>query len=148
MEIDLIRQECNSTCTLGSLYISGVHFCDTLEGADVQFIRKHPGLIKPLTNSMRCNAPPLGSYTLDLVWHEIERRMLPHLQNVKYHPFCYIHKGYTWLDCNEGIIIGQWRESWQIMSHSNKYLDMLCAKIREQEIKNNHQIIINIQWQQ
>lgn len=147
MKIDLVRQECNSDCTLGALLVNGVYFCDTLEGADMQFIEQHPNKFKHCSNSMRSLAPLLGSYEIDLEWSDEYARLLPILRNVKYHPFCFVHKGFTWRDCNGSIIIGHWLDFWQVMSDSDKYLNRLCAKLRE--LKNNtfEPLKINIQWQ-
>lgn len=147
MEIEIFRQEFSKVATLGKMYVEGDYFADTLEQVDKKFLKlQESKLIYSACDFEDC-AIPCDTYELQLVWSKIDSRYLPEVQNVPFFPSVFIKGGYTWRDCYNSIIIGLWRERWQVMSHSNRYLDRLNARIRESLIIHKQPINLTISWQ-
>jgi hypothetical protein len=107
MILTLQRRFWGEDYTVGSLYIDGEYFCDTLEDTD-------RGLTQSMSEEeirkikvVRETAIPTGVYELIVNLSPTKKRMLPGLRNVPGFSGILIHRGNTKNDSSGCILIGE-----------------------------------------
>jgi hypothetical protein len=110
--LDLVRRYYGVDYTMGSLYIDGRYFCDTLEDT----VRKLPVACPdtPKGRSCRCKekiyartAIPAGTYTITMEYSPRFKRVLPLLHDVPHFLGILIHAGNDPEDTAGCILVGK-----------------------------------------
>jgi hypothetical protein len=120
MELILQRRFRGGDYTIGSLYVNGEYFCDTLEDTD-----------RGLTQSMsveeikRMKIPhetaiPTGTYRVIVNLSPAKKRMLPRLIDVPGFSGILIHRGNTKNDSSGCILVGENKVKGKVI-HSTQY---------------------------
>ncbi|KAA6350896.1 hypothetical protein EZS27_001743 [termite gut metagenome] len=127
MKITVKRRFLGETYTIGSLFVNGVYFCDTLEDK----VREK--------KVMHQTAIPYGTYQVIVNLSPSKKRMLPRLLGVPHFEGILIHRGNTAEDSSGCIIVGENKVKGKVI-HSTPYeerLTQLCreAQNRKEEIK-------------
>lgn len=99
MKIEVKRRALRPKYTIGSMYIDGTYFCDTLEDRvrDLPREAKVPGQ----------TAIPAGTYTVTVNRSPKFGRDLPRLLNVPHFDGILIHRGNTAADTSGCILVGE-----------------------------------------
>lgn len=99
MELTLTRRYKGDTYTIGTLYINGIRYCDTLEDRVRDLVReaKIPGR----------TAIPAGSYKVIVTVSPRFGRELPRLMDVPHFEGILIHRGNTAEDTAGCILVGE-----------------------------------------
>lgn len=122
MKIKLQRRFLGQSYTIGTLFIDGVRFCDTLEDKvrDLTHESKVPGQ----------TAIPAGKYQVIVNMSPKFGRELPRLLNVPYFEGILIHRGNTDKDSAGCILVGENKAKGKVLN-STPYEVALTAKIKE-----------------
>ena len=106
MEITIKRKFKGNNYTIGSLYIDGKYFCDTLEDID-------RGLTDSMSDSyiatikvINQTAIPIGTYKVTITYSNRFKKLLPLINNVKGFSGIRIHSGNTKEDTSGCILVG------------------------------------------
>ena len=106
MEITVKRKFKGNNYTIGSLYIDGKYFCDTLEDID-------RGLTDSMSDSyiatikvINQTAIPIGTYKVTITYSNRFKKLLPLINNVKGFSGIRIHSGNTKEDTSGCILVG------------------------------------------
>ena len=106
MEITIKRKFKGNNYTIGSLYIDGKYFCDTLEDID-------RGLTDSMSDSyiatikvINQTAIPTGTYKVTITYSNRFKKLLPLINNVKGFSGIRIHSGNTKEDTSGCILVG------------------------------------------
>lgn len=135
MKLQLKRRYKGPDYTIGSLYVNGAYFCDTLEDKvrDIPREGKIPGK----------TAIPAGTYKVILNRSPKFQRELPRLQNVPFFEGILIHKGNTPEHTEGCILVGENKVKGQVIN-STQYEIQLVSLIKE-ALFRGEQINIEIQ---
>jgi hypothetical protein len=107
MKLKLQRRFRADTYTIGTLYIDGVRFCDTIEDTDRGLTQDMSiAEILPI-KVMHRTAIPTGTYNVIVNWSPSKKRMLPRLLDVPGFDGILIHRGNTADDSSGCIIVGE-----------------------------------------
>ncbi|MEG0891653.1 MAG: DUF5675 family protein [Bacteroidales bacterium] len=106
MELLLKRRFLGETYTIGSLYIDGVYFCDTLEDK-TRDLNKNGVLDGSESKVMHKTAIPYGVYQIVVNLSPKFKRNLPRLLNVPHFEGILIHRGNTDEDSSGCILVGE-----------------------------------------
>lgn len=122
MKLNLKRRYRGPDYTIGSLYVNGAYFCDTLEDKvrDIPSEGKIPGK----------TAIPAGEYKVILSHSPRFKRELPRLLNVPYFDGILIHRGNTPEHTEGCILIGENKIKGQVIN-STGYEIKLIELIKE-----------------
>ena len=101
MKLTLQRRFKGNDYTIGSLFIDGTYFCDTLE--DKVRIVNNDCSMKIYGQT----AIPEGTYKIDFVWWAKHAANYPHLINVPCFEGILIHSGSRALDTEGCILVGE-----------------------------------------
>ena len=106
MKLKLQRRFFGDTYTIGTMYIDGVRFCDTLEdkNRDLNHNGKFDNGEKKV---MHQTAIPFGTYNVIVNHSPKFGRDLPRLQNVPNFDGILIHRGNTASDTSGCILVGE-----------------------------------------
>lgn len=106
MELKLKRRFFGETYTIGTLYIDGERFCDTLEdrNRDLDRSGKFEGDEKKVYSQ---TAIPFGTYDVVVNYSPKFKRKLPMLINVPHFEGILIHRGNTAKDSAGCILVGE-----------------------------------------
>jgi hypothetical protein len=107
MELKLQRRYRGEGYTIGSLYIDGAYFCDTLEDADRGLTQSMPPEEIRRTKVTHETAIPTGVYNVIVNLSPAKRRMLPRLSDVPGFSGILIHRGNTKNDSSGCILVGE-----------------------------------------
>ena len=130
MELLLKRRYKGPTYTVGSLYLNGKYFCDTIEDK-VRDLTKEPK-VKHKT------AIPAGTYKVIVNMSPKFKRELPRLLNVPHFEGILIHGG-TSADSSSGcVILGENKIKGKVIN-SAKYVNELTALLKK-EVSNTIKI--------
>lgn len=135
MKLHLQRRYKGPDYTIGSLYVNGAYFCDTLEDK-VRDIPKE-GKIQGKT------AIPAGEYKAILSHSPRFKRELPRLLNVPYFDGILIHRGNTPNHTEGCILVGENKIKGQVVN-STQYELTLIEFLRE-AINRGEEITIKIE---
>jgi hypothetical protein len=107
MELKLQRRFLGEGYTIGSLYVNGEYFCDTLEDADRGLNQTmSPEEIRRIKVAHE-TAIPTGVYKVIVNMSPAKRRMLPRLLDVSGFSGILIHRGNTKNDSSGCILVGE-----------------------------------------
>lgn len=142
MEITVKRKFKGNNYTIGSLYIDGKYFCDTLEDID-------RGLTDNMTDSyistvkvVDQTAIPTGSYKVTITYSNRFQKLLPLINNVKGFSGIRIHSGNTKEDTSGCILVGFNTEKGKVVNSRvtfNKLFNIL-----QDTLNNGEQVKIKI----
>jgi hypothetical protein len=144
MELKLHRRYRAEDYTIGSLYVNGVYFCDTLEDAD-------RGLTQTMSSEeirrikiAHETAIPTGIYRVIVNLSPAKRRMLPRLLDVPGFSGILIHRGNTKNDSSGCILVGENRVKGKVVN-STPYEKRLVEILTEAQEKGE-ETTIEIEW--
>lgn len=130
MELKVIRRYKGENYTIGSLYIDGKYFCDTLEDPvrdlKVDGTGKEPGK----------TAIPAGTYSVALGYSPKFRRELPRLQDVPFFSGILIHRGNDAEDTSGCILVGENKVKGKVIN-STKYEVELVKRMNADSSESN-----------
>lgn len=132
MILKLHRRYKGNGYTIGSLYVDGKYFCDTLEDADRGLEVRMPmeELLKRKLKSI--TAIPIGTYTIDMktkspkfgnktFYYKTCRGRLPRLLNVPAFDGILIHCGNTAKDTDGCILVGENKVKGQVINSQETF---------------------------
>lgn len=122
MNIKVERRYFADTYTIGTMYINGVWFCDTLEDKYRDLSKE--GKVAGQT------AIPYGTYGVIVNYSPKFKRDLPRLQNVPYFDGILIHRGNTPADTSGCILVGENKVKGQVVN-STKYETALTDLLKK-----------------
>lgn len=122
MELLLKRRYKGPTYTVGSLYLNGKYFCDTIEDK-VRDLTKEPK-VKHKT------AIPEGTYKVIVNMSPKFKRELPRLLNVPHFEGILIHEGTTAEHTSGCVILGENKIKGKVIN-SAKYVKELIALLKK-----------------
>ena len=136
MEITVKRKFKSNNYTIGSLYIDGKYFCDTLEDID-------RGLTDSMSDSyiatikvINQTAIPIGTYKVTITYSNRFKKLLPLINNVKGFSGIRIHSGNTKEDTSGCILVGFNTEVGKVINSKvtyNKLFNLLQDKLNKGE---------------
>jgi hypothetical protein len=139
MELRLQRRFLGKDYTIGSLYVDGEYFCDTLEDTD-------RGLTQdmPLEEIRRIKIPhetaiPTGVYRVIVNMSPAKKRMLPRLLDVPGFSGILIHRGNTKSDSSGCILVGENKVKGKVIN-STQYEKKLVEMLTKTTITINYEL--------
>ncbi len=142
MNLTLKRRYFASTYTIGSIYINGKYFCDTVEDKN-RDLNKDGDLNDPGEGKVYAKtAIPFGKYTVIVNRSPKFKRELPRLLNVKHFEGILIHRGSTANSSAGCIIVGENKVKGGVIN-SAKY-EIELTKILKEAQNRREQITITI----
>jgi hypothetical protein len=128
MELRLQRRFLGKDYTIGSLYVDGEYFCDTLEDTDRGLTQE-----MPLEEIRRIKIPhetaiPTGVYQVIVNMSPAKKRMLPRLLDVPGFSGILIHRGNTKSDSSGCILVGENKVKGKVINstqYEKKLVEML-----------------------
>jgi hypothetical protein len=132
MELRLQRRFLGKDYTIGSLYVDGEYFCDTLEDTDRGLTQE-----MPLEEIRKIKIPhetaiPTGTYRVTVNMSPAKKRMLPRLLDVPGFSGILIHRGNTKSDSSGCILVGENRVKGKVIN-STQYEKKLVEMLTETE---------------
>lgn len=132
MKLTLKRRYKGTDYTIGSLYVDGVYFCDTLEDTDRGLTSAMLlGTIQRLKKPGK-TAIPTGTYTVEMKtvsprfksrkWAKPNGGRVPRLVNVKGFDGVLIHPGNTAADTEGCILVGYNKQKGKVLESVETYL--------------------------
>lgn len=107
MKLRLERRYLGPLYTIGSLFINGLYFCDTIEDK-VRDFNKDGDLLDPGEDKVYGEtAIPYGKYDVELSMSPKFKRLLPMVLNVRHFTGIRIHRGNTAKDSHGCILPGE-----------------------------------------
>lgn len=139
MKIEVKRRYLGSEYTIGSMYINGEYFCDTLEDRVVDIDRsgKFEGEEKKIAGK---SAIPYGEYDVVLNRSPKFARELPRLVDVPHFEGILIHRGNTAKDSAGCILVGENKVKGKVIN-STIYENKLTALCHLAQLKGERIII-------
>ena len=143
MRITVQRRYLCESYTIGTMFINGNYFCDTLEDK-VRDLNKDGDLLDEGEEKVYAEtAIPYGKYRVILNYSPKFKRELPLLLNVKHFEGIRIHRGRTASHSSGCLIVGENKVKGQVIN-AEKYEVELVKRIRE-AISHNEEIWIIIE---
>jgi hypothetical protein len=137
MKLLLKRRFKGESYTIGSLYIDGKYFCDTIEDRD-RGLRQDMSLAKILeTKVMHKTAIPTGVYSVIVNMSPSKKRMLPRLSDVPGFSGILIHRGNTEDDSSGCILVGENKVKGKVINstqYENRLVEILTDAQNQNEI--------------
>ncbi|MDR1338732.1 MAG: DUF5675 family protein [Prevotellaceae bacterium] len=143
MKLTLQRRFRGEDYTIGSLYVNGEYFCDTLEDTD-----------RGLSQSMSLDeikrikilhetAIPTGEYKVIVNLSPAKKRMLPRLLDVPGFSGILIHRGNTKRDTSGCILVGENKVKGKVINSIGyeKWLVEILSEAQEEGEENTLQIL-------
>ncbi|MDR1985309.1 MAG: DUF5675 family protein [Prevotellaceae bacterium] len=139
MELKLQRRFLCSDYTIGSLFVNGEYFCDTLEDTDRGLTQSMPlDLIRKIKIAHE-TAIPTGCYKVIVNLSPSKKRMLPRLLDVPGFSGILIHRGNTKNDSSGCILAGENKVKGKVINstlYEKKLVELLTdAQERSEEIR-------------
>lgn len=137
MKIEVRRRYLGSDYTIGSMYINGEYFCDTLEDK-VRDLNKDGDLNDAGEGKVYAEtAIPYGEYEVVVNHSPKFKRMLPRLLNVPHFEGILIHRGNTAKDSAGCILVGENKVKGQLINSTlyEKKITSICHKAQLQNEK-------------
>jgi hypothetical protein len=142
MKLILHRRFLGSDYTIGSLYIDGKYFCDTLEDTDRGLSQSmSPAEIRKIKIPHE-TAIPTGEYKVIVNLSPAKKRMLPRLLDVPEFSGILIHRGNTKSDSSGCILVGENKVKGKVIN-STQYEKQLVEILTEAQ-KKSEEISIEI----
>ena len=135
MKLQLQRRYRGPDYTIGSLFVNGTYFCDTLEDKvrDIPKEGKIPGK----------TAIPAGEYKVILTHSPRFKRELPRLLNVPYFDGILIHRGNTPEHTEGCILVGENKIKGQVVN-STQY-ELRLIELMRGAINRGEEITIKVE---
>lgn len=134
MKLKLHRRYFGATYTIGTLYINGKYFCDTLEDKNRDLNRdgdlNDAGEMKMHGKT----AIPFGSYSVIVNRSPKFGRELPRLLNVPHFEGILIHRGNTAKDSAGCILVGENKEKGKVLNSTKYELELVEILKKHTEI--------------
>jgi hypothetical protein len=134
MKLILHRRFLGSDYTIGSLYIDGERFCDTLEDVDRGLTQSTPLEEIRKIKILHETAIPTGEYRVIVNLSPAKRRMLPRLLEVPGFRGILIHRGNTKHDSSGCILVGENKVKGKVIN-STQYEKRLVEILTEAQAK-------------
>lgn len=137
MKIEVRRRYLGSDYTIGSMYINGEYFCDTLEDK-ARDLNKDGDLNDAGEGKVYAEtAIPYGEYEVVVNHSPKFKRMLPRLLNVPHFEGILIHRGNTAKDSAGCILVGENKVKGQLINSTlyEKKITSICHKAQLQNEK-------------
>jgi hypothetical protein len=142
MKLKLVRRFKSDTYTIGSLFINGEYFCDTLEDKDRGLSQSMTlNEIKSLKRSGE-TAIPTGTYKIIVNMSPAKQRMLPRILDVPGFEGILIHRGNTVNDSAGCILVGENSIKGKVIN-STKYENAIVERLT----RTNEKIEISITYE-
>jgi hypothetical protein len=146
MELRLQRRFSGADYTIGSLYIDGAYFCDTLEDTDRGLTQTmSPEEIRRIKVTHE-TAIPTGVYRMIVNLSPAKRQVLPRLPDVPGFSGILIHRGNTKDDSSGCIFVGENRVKGKVINsipYEKRLVEILAgAQERGKETE------VKIEWKQ
>jgi hypothetical protein len=139
MELILHRRFLGKDYTIGSLYVEGKYFCDTLEDTDRGLTQSTPSEEIRQKKIPHETAIPTGEYKVIIDLSPAKKRMLPRLLNVPGFSGILIHRGNTKNDSSGCILVGENKVKGKVINstvYEKKLVEILTeAQERGEEVK-------------
>ena len=129
MRLKLQRRFLGETYTIGSLFVNGVYFCDTIEDK-VRDINKNGRFDGDEKKVMHETAIPYGVYPIVVNRSPRFGRNLPRLLDVPHFEGILIHRGNTEKDSSGCIIVGENKIKGRVINstpYETKIVEILTA---------------------
>jgi hypothetical protein len=139
MELILHRRFLGKEYTIGSLYVNGEYFCDTLEDIDRGLTQSTPLEEIRRKKIAHETAIPTGEYKVIVNLSPAKKRMLPRLSDVPGFSGILIHRGNAKNDTSGCILVGENKVKGKIVNstvYEKKLVEILTkAQERGEEMK-------------
>ena len=142
MKLELKRRYFAPTYTIGSLFIDGVYFCDTVEDKNRDFNKDGDLNDKGETKVYAETAIPFGTYRVIVNRSPKLRRELPRLLSVPHFDGILIHRGNTAKSSAGCIIVGENKIKGGVVNSAVYEVDLI-SKIKG-AIKAGEEVFIEI----
>ena len=143
MKLLLKRTFLRDEYTIGSLFVDGKYFCDTIEDK-VRDFNKDGDLLDPGETKVYAEtAIPYGTYDVELSMSPKFKRQLPMILDVKHFTGIRIHRGNTAQDSAGCIIVGENKVRGKVIN-STRYEAWLIGFMK-QAIKLGRKMQITIE---
>lgn len=136
MNLTLKRRFRGTEYTIGSLYIDGEYFCDTLEDVDrglSQDMKESEIIRKKIKNE---TAIPTGTYEVSLkykstkfkdhCWAKPYKGIVPRIMNVKGYEGVLIHPGNTKDNTSGCVLVGENKEKGKVLNSAFTYHKLMA----------------------
>ncbi len=123
MFLQLLRKQTIGQTVVGTLYVNGTYYCDTIENAGKQIA--------------------VGYYPIRITYSPHFDEVLPLLDNVIGRSGIRIHPGNTYRDSSGCILVGEWDAGKTRLLSSRRAFDPLCESMRV-EAGHNEKIWIAV----
>ena len=123
MFLQLLRTKTIGQTVVGTLYVNGTYYCDTIENAGKRI--------------------PVGYYPIRMTYSPHFDEVLPLLDNVIGRSGIRIHPGNTYRDSSGCILVGEWDANKTRLLSSRRVFDPLCESMRV-EAGHNEKIWIAV----
>ena len=143
MNLLLKRRYLGETYTIGSLFVDGEYFSDTIEDKVRDYNKDGDLEDTGETKVFGETAIPYGRYAIDLTVSPKFKRVLPLVKGVKHFTGIRIHRGNTAGDSHGCILPGENKQKGKVI-YSTKY-EMLLIDLMLLALKNGEQIHISIE---
>jgi hypothetical protein len=133
MELVLKRRFKGEEYTIGSLFVGGSYFCDTLEDKD-RGLTYNMSIVKIVqVKVMHKTAIPCGRYQVIVNMSPAKKRMLPRLVDVPGFSGILIHRGNTVDDSSGCILVGENKVKGMVLNSIGYELKLveLLTKVQE-----------------
>jgi hypothetical protein len=144
MNLILHRRFLGSEYTIGSLYIDGEYFCDTLEDKDRGLTQTTPLDEIRKTKIPHETAIPTGEYRMVVNLSPAKKRMLPRLLDVPGFSGILIHRGNTKNDSSGCILVGENKVKGRVIN-STQYEKRLVEILSEAQ-ERGEEISIKVKY--
>lgn len=135
MKLKLVRDDMQSGCTLGKLFIEDAYFCETLEDTDRKL---ECGGEKVYGKT----AIPRGTYKVVINWSNRFKRELPQVLDVPGFEGIRIHPGNTAADTHGCVLVGRRRLA-DSVSQSRIAFDALFSEMSA-AVDDGEEIILEV----
>ena len=141
MKMELRRRYFAKEYTIGTLYVDGARFCDTLEDTDRDM--NHNGTFDGSEEKvMHRTAIPYGRYEVTVTRSPRFGRMLPRLLNVPHFDGVLVHRGNTPEDTSGCILVGENKVKGKVINSTTYEIELTRRCIAA--MKRNERITIEI----
>lgn len=142
MKLRLLRRFKGEDYTIGTLFINGEYFCDTLEDKVRDYNKDGDLEDAGETKVFGETAIPYGLYKVRLTMSPKFKRLLPIVLNVRHFTGIRIHRGNKAKDSHGCILPGENKEKGKVLN-STKYEMLLIEKMLQAQMQGQN-VTINI----
>lgn len=141
MKLKLERKYFKDTYTIGSLYVNGVFFSNTLEDKN-RDVNKNGKFDNGETKIYGETCIPFGTYKIKITYAPKFKRELPWLQNVPSFTGILIHRGNTAKNTAGCILVGENKAVGKVLNSAS--YEVKLVKIIKEAITKGEEVTIEI----